>query len=111
MTRLTTREGEYVECDIKQLEDLRKGWESFVDGALCADQQRELDGRWIPVTERMPETFPTGVGTAYSDAVIVWTDNRTAMIGSWDGKKWLAPSEARKARVKKKRDVGTPSEV
>ena len=45
--------------------------------------------RWIPVTERLPELIPCNAGTAYSEAVIVWTDNRKAMIAVWDGVDWL----------------------
>lgn len=40
---------------------------------------------WISVDERMPELIPCNAGTAYSEAVIVWTDNRKAMIAVWDG--------------------------
>ena len=41
--------------------------------------------KWIPVTERLPELIPCNAGTAYSEAVIVWTDNRKAMVAVWDG--------------------------
>ena len=44
---------------------------------------------WIPVTERLPELIPCNAGTAYSEAVIVWTVNRKAMIAVWDGVDFL----------------------
>ena len=46
-------------------------------------------GKWIPVMERLPELIPCNAGTAYSEAVIVWTDNRKAMIAVWDGVDFL----------------------
>lgn len=42
-------------------------------------------GTWISVEERMPELVPTGGGWAYSEAVILWTSGRKALIGVWDG--------------------------
>ena len=41
--------------------------------------------QWIPVTERLPDLIPCNAGTAYSEAVIIWTSGRKAMIGVWDG--------------------------
>lgn len=41
--------------------------------------------KWISVKDRLPELIPCNAGTAYSEAVIVWTDNRKAMIAVWDG--------------------------
>ncbi len=47
--------------------------------------ERPKAQRWIPVTDRLPDLIPCNAGTAYSEAVIVWTDNRKAMIAVWDG--------------------------
>lgn len=48
---------------------------------------------WIPVTERLPELIPCNAGTAYSEAVIVWTDGRKAMIAVWDGIDFLCAAD------------------
>lgn len=48
--------------------------------------------RWIPVTERMPNTIPCNAGTEYSEAVIVWTTGNRVLrckdckYGSYDSK-------------------------
>lgn len=49
--------------------------------------------KWISVNERLPELIPCNAGTAYSEAVIVWTDNRKAMIAVWDGIDFLCPAD------------------
>lgn len=49
--------------------------------------------KWIPVTERLPELIPCNAGTAYSDAVIVWTDRKKAMIAVWDGIDFLCAAD------------------
>ena len=49
--------------------------------------------RWIPVTERLPELIPCNAGTAYSEAVIVWTDGKKAMIAVWDGINFLCAAD------------------
>lgn len=57
-----------------------------------------VGSKWIPVTERLPDTIPCGAGTAYSEAVNVLTTGRkvlTALLflrkrkvnGSWFGNK------------------------
>lgn len=47
--------------------------------------------RWIPCSERMPDLIPCNAGTAYSEAVNVWTTGRKIMVGIWDGTGWIAP--------------------
>lgn len=49
--------------------------------------------KWIPVTERLPELVPCNAGTAYSEAVIVFTDERKAMIAVWDGIDFLCAAD------------------
>ena len=49
--------------------------------------------RWIPVTERMPNTIPCNAGTEYSEAVIVWTTGNKAMIAVWDGIDFICPTD------------------
>lgn len=48
-------------------------------------EKMAAERRWIPVTERLPDLIPCNAGTAYSEAVIVWTSGRKAMIAVWDG--------------------------
>ena len=40
---------------------------------------------WISVKDRLPELIPCKAGTAYSEAVLVWTSGRKAMVAIWDG--------------------------
>lgn len=47
--------------------------------------------RWIHVEECLPETIACNAGTAYSEAVIVWTSGKKAMIAVWDGVDFLCP--------------------
>lgn len=47
--------------------------------------------RWIPCSERMPDLKPCNAGTAYSEAVNVWTTGQKIMVGIWDGIDWIAP--------------------
>lgn len=49
--------------------------------------------RWIPVEECLPETIPCAAGTAYSEAVIVWTSGRKAMIAVWNGEDFLCAAD------------------
>lgn len=47
--------------------------------------------RWIPCSERLPDLKPCNAGTAYSEAVNVWTTGRKIMVGIWDGTDWIVP--------------------
>lgn len=49
--------------------------------------------RWIPVEECLPETIACNAGTAYSEAVIIWTSGKKAMIAVWDGIDFLCPMD------------------
>ena len=49
----------------------------------------EEELRWIPVSERKPETVPCGVGTEYSEAVSVLTTGRKVLAAVWNGSEWL----------------------
>lgn len=52
-----------------------------------------MEQEWIPVTERLPDLIPCNAGTAYSEAVIVWTDGSKAMIAVWDGIDFLCAAD------------------
>ena len=62
---------------------------NLIDSVLPADV--EPANRWIPCSERMPDLKPCNAGTAYSEAVNVWTTGRKIMVGVWDGTDWIAP--------------------
>lgn len=47
-------------------------------------------GKWIPVTERLPELIPCDAGTAYSEAVSVLTTGRKVLTAIWDGMDFIA---------------------
>ena len=49
--------------------------------------------KWIPVTERLPDTIPCGAGTEYSEAVNVLTSGRKVLTAIWDGKDFIADAE------------------
>jgi hypothetical protein len=49
--------------------------------------------RWIPVTERLPDTIPCGAGWAFSEAVNVLTTGRKVLTAIWDGTDFIADAE------------------
>ena len=49
--------------------------------------------RWIPVEEALPETIACSAGTAYSEAVIVWTSGKKAMIAVFNGEDFLCDAD------------------
>ena len=49
--------------------------------------------KWIPVTERKPDTIPCGAGTAYSEAVNVLTTGRKVLTAIWNGLYWITDAE------------------
>lgn len=85
------------------IESLRKEieWKDMVI-AIAQRKQAEAEAerdalrekqRWIPVTERLPNTIPCNAGTEYSEAVIVWTTGNKAMIAVWDGIDFICPTD------------------
>lgn len=44
-----------------------------------------LRNQWISVEDRLPELIPCSAGTGYSEAVVVLTSGKKAMIAIWDG--------------------------
>lgn len=62
---------------------------------MCIEEVDKLEPvqRWIPVTERLPDTIPCGAGTAYSEAVNVLTTGRKVLTAIWDGTDFIADAE------------------
>ena len=58
--------------------------EGFID-LINAQPKVNGFGGWIHVSDRLPDLIPCSAGTAYSEAVIVWTSGKKAMIAVWDG--------------------------
>lgn len=101
--RLTAENVVLPDGQASAIESLRKEieWKDMVI-ALAQRKQAEAGAerdalrekqRWIPVTERMPNTIPCNAGTEYSEAVIVWTTGNKAMIAVWDGIDFICPTD------------------
>jgi hypothetical protein len=50
-------------------------------------------GRWIPLTEKLPELIPCSAGTGYSEVVNVLTDGRKVLTAIWDGTEFIADAD------------------
>ena len=48
---------------------------------------------WISVKDRLPETISLGRDEAYSEAVLVWTSGRKAMMAVYDGIDFICPMD------------------
>lgn len=57
----------------------------IANGVTFADVPDTNVGKWIPVSERLPDTIPNSAGTAYSDAVNALTSGRKVITAIWDG--------------------------
>ena len=52
-----------------------------------------LRDQWISVEDRLPELIPCSAGTAYSEAVVVLTSGKKAMIAIWDGVDFICAAD------------------
>ncbi len=59
--------------------------------------REQEERRWIPVTERLPDTISCNAGTAYSEAVNVLTSGRKVLTAIWDGTGFIADADFWKA--------------
>lgn len=50
-------------------------------------------GEWVSVEDRLPDLIPCNAGTAYSEAVIIWTTGRKAMVAVFDGDDFICASD------------------
>lgn len=48
---------------------------------------------WVSVDERLPDLIPCNAGTAYSEAVNIWTSGRKVMVAIWDGTDFLCDAD------------------
>ena len=53
------------------------------------EEAKKATPEWISVKDRLPELIPCTVGTAYSEAVLVWTSGKKAMAAVWNGTDFL----------------------
>ena len=82
---------------VRYLEQLKNGtriveYRKALSIAVAALREQEKR-RWIPVAERLPDLIPCGAGTAYSEAVIVFTSGRKVMEAVFDGDNWLCAAD------------------
>lgn len=87
----------FKEKAVTAMEGLKSNASDIVVAAI-EDCQKVIQGipetsSWIPVTEQLPKLIPCSAGTGYSEAVIVWTSGRKAMIAVWDGIDFLCAAD------------------
>lgn len=71
------------------IDNMKQGFINLINA-----QPKDSDGGgWIHVSERLPDLIPCSAGTAYSEAVIVWTSGKKAMIAVWDGIDFLCAAD------------------
>ena len=56
-----------------------------LEDAPAVDAADFLREQWISVEDRLPELIPCSAGTGYSEAAVVLTSGKKAMIAIWDG--------------------------
>lgn len=44
---------------------------------------------WISVNDRLPDLIPCNAGTAYSEAVVVITEDKIVCTAVWNGETWI----------------------
>ena len=57
----------------------------------CDAIDKVIAGKWVPVSERLPELIPCSAGTAYSEAVITLTSERRVVEAIYDGNEFIGP--------------------
>lgn len=68
-------------CDAIAIDGMIKALEE-APAVYAAELLRD---QWISVEDRLPELIPCSAGTGYSEAVVVLTSGKKAMIAIWDG--------------------------
>lgn len=49
----------------------------------------KIMAEWISVNDRLPDLIPCNAGTAYSEAVVVITEDKIVCTAVWNGKTWI----------------------
>lgn len=49
----------------------------------------ESKSEWISVNDRLPDLIPCNAGTAYSEAVVVITEDKIVCTAVWNGETWI----------------------
>ena len=74
-------------CELYKMADF------FIANGVTFAKDTDVPTKWISVEERLPELIPCNAGTAYSEAVIVWTSGKKAMIAVYDGIDFVCPMD------------------
>lgn len=98
--------GRYARCDdfcVESCTTCQYRYEENCNVQLIADHllangvtfatDTNVGCKWISVEEGLPETIVCNAGTAYSEAVIVWTSGKKAMVAVWDGSCFLCAAD------------------
>lgn len=65
----------------------------LLDNGVTFAKDTNVPSKWIPVSERLPNTIPCDAGTAYSEAVNVLTSGRKVLTAIFDGTDFIADAE------------------
>lgn len=84
------------------LDDLQLMIDEQPEGYLNTDREtlctakaylEEHFNPWISVADGLPETIACNAGTCYSEAVVVWTTGKKAMVAVFDGEDFLCDAD------------------
>ena len=78
----------YTEQDVRDAYN-----DGYSTGMERGREKAVVHGQWISVVDRVPETIPCIAGTEYSEAVIVWTSGKKAMVAVWNGTRFLCAAD------------------
>lgn len=73
------RYADTLECIVERIAD------TLIANGVTFAEDINVPTKWIPVSERLPDTIPNTAGTAYSDAVNALTSGRKVITAIWDG--------------------------
>lgn len=84
--------GDCIHADV--CKEVNGSWFSHKNPAYCKlFKNKDVPNKWISVEDRLPDLIPCNAGTAYSEAVIIWTSGRKALIGVFDGDDFLCAAD------------------
>jgi len=78
-------------CPISNSVPSVQDWANAEATEICKAMNAKHDkSEWISVKDRLPQTFPTKVGTEYSEAVVLWTKGRKVLTAIYNGEDFIA---------------------